>query len=222
MKTKILILYVYGISAAACFMMYFAPSDPAAGGIPEEAIRIRVVAHDNSKQEQERKERVHLAVADQISSWAGEAHSPEDARLLVKENINEIKQSASEAAGEHVQVTLGKEAFPAKQYGRYVYPPGEYESLVVTIGAGRGDNWWCLLYPSFCFPEEGEEERVIEEDTVEAAEVVTEEEAEEGAESGEDDSEYKWAVVELWDHLRNDNHQEKGGYSDNREIRIAN
>ncbi|OES44885.1 stage II sporulation protein R [Domibacillus iocasae] len=173
MKTKILILYVYGLSAAACFMMYFAPDDPAAGGIPDEAIRIRVVAHDNSKLEQERKEHVHLAVAAQIGEWASKAHSSEEARTLIAENIKEVKESASKAAGENVQVSLGKEAFPAKQYGRYVYPPGDYESLVVTIGDGRGDNWWCLLYPSFCFPEEEEEE-----------------------------PEYKWAVKELWEKVK--------------------
>ncbi|MCM3788815.1 stage II sporulation protein R [Domibacillus indicus] len=176
MKTKILILYVYGLSAAVCFMMYFAPSDPAAGGIPEEAIRIRVVAHDNSRSEQERKERVHFAVAEQISKWAANAHSPGEARTLIGENIKEVKEIAVKTAdGAPVNVSLGKEAFPAKQYGRYVYPPGDYESLVVTIGDGRGDNWWCLLYPSFCFPEEKEE-----------------------------DSGYKWAVIELWDHLKED------------------
>ncbi|WP_050183370.1 stage II sporulation protein R [Domibacillus robiginosus] len=180
MKTKILILYVYGLSAAVCFMMYFAPSDPAAGGIPEEAIRIRVVAHDNSRVEQERKERVHTAAAAQISKWAVDAHSPEEARSLIGDNIKQIKQIASKAAGEPVDVSLGQEAFPAKQYGRYVYPPGEYESLVITIGDGHGDNWWCLLYPSFCFPEEKEEE-----------------------------PEYKWAVVELWDELKENGHPEQ-------------
>lgn len=173
MKTKILILYVYGLSAALCFMMYFAPADPAAGGIPEEAIRIRVVAHDNSKAEQERKERVHVAVAAQIGEWSVKAHSPEEARTLIADNIEKIERTASKAAGEPVAVSFGQEAFPAKQYGRYVYPPGDYESLVITIGDGHGDNWWCLLYPSFCFSEETEKE-----------------------------PEYKWAVIELWDELQ--------------------
>lgn len=173
MKTKILILYVYGLSAALCFMMYFAPADPAAGGIPEEAIRIRVVAHDNSKAEQERKERVHVAAAAQIGEWSVKAHSPEEARTLIADNIEKIESTASKAAGEPVDVSFGQEAFPAKQYGRYVYPPGDYESLVITIGDGHGDNWWCLLYPSFCFSEETEKE-----------------------------PEYKWAVIELWDELQ--------------------
>ncbi|WP_052728343.1 stage II sporulation protein R [Domibacillus tundrae] len=175
MKTKILILYVYGLTAAACFMMYFAPADPAAGGIPDEAIRIRVVAHDNSKAEQERKERVHLAVAAQIGEWAAKAQSREEARVLIAENVQDVTSNASKAAGENVQVSFGTEAFPAKQYGRYVYPPGEYESLVITIGDGQGDNWWCLLYPSFCFPEEEEEK-----------------------------PEYKWAVIELWEELQSE------------------
>ena len=27
---------------------------------------------------------------------------------------------------------------------------GIYESLVLTIGEGKGDNYWCILYPPLC------------------------------------------------------------------------
>lgn len=178
MKTMVLILYVYTLSAAAAFMLYFAPENPEAGGIPEEAIRIRVIAHDNSRDEQNKKERVHQAVAGQINEWASSAGSIEEARLLIKENIPALKKIASETAGENVHVLFGTEAFPVKQYGRYLYPPNEYETLVMTIGDGDGDNWWCLLYPSFCFPEEQ-------------------------FEKDEKKPEYKWAVVELWGKWQN-------------------
>ncbi|OLN24174.1 hypothetical protein BTO30_01830 [Domibacillus antri] len=178
MKTMTMILYLYGLSAAASFMMYFAPADETAGGIPDDSIRIRVVAHDNSVDEQKRKEDVHLAIAAEISKWAQTADSAEESRLMIKKNMDAIKKIAGEAAGtEHnVQITLGQEEFPAKQYGRFLYPPGIYESLVVTIGEGNGANWWCVLYPALCFPEEQEREK---------------------------ETEYKWAVVELWGQLRN-------------------
>ncbi len=175
-KTKLItiILYLYGLSAAAIFMMYFAPANQAAGGIPEEAIRIRVVAHDNSKTEQAKKEKVHLAVAEQISEWARKANSAEQSRALILENMTEIQEIASQTAGEKVAVTFGQEKFPPKQFGRFVYPPGSYESLVVTIGEGKGENWWCVLYPALCFPEEQQEE-----------------------------TKYKWAIIEFWGQLRN-------------------
>ena len=30
------------------------------------------------------------------------------------------------------------------------YKEGYYESLVISIGDSKGDNWWCVLFPNFC------------------------------------------------------------------------
>ncbi|OKL37570.1 stage II sporulation protein R [Domibacillus mangrovi] len=174
MKTLTMILYLYGLSAAASFMMYFAPADQMAGGIPDESIRIRVIADNNSEAEQERKEIVHQAIAKEINNWARTAVSAEESRIMVGKNLDEIEKIANAAAGakQTVHVTFGQEDFPVKQYGRFYYPPGTYESLVVTIGDGKGANWWCVLYPALCFPEEQEEK-----------------------------TELKWAFVDLWGQL---------------------
>jgi stage II sporulation protein R len=178
MKTMTMILYLYGLSAAAAFMMYFAPADQMAGGIPDESIRIRVVAHSDSQAEQERKETVHQAIAKEINNWARTADSAEESRIIVGKNLKEIEKVANAAAGtqQSVHVTFGQEDFPVKQYGRFFYPPGTYESLVVTIGDGKGANWWCILYPALCFPEEQKEQK--------------------------EETELKWAFVDLWGQLQ--------------------
>ena len=33
-------------------------------------------------------------------------------------------------------------------------PAGRYRALRVVLGAGAGRNWWCVLYPCLCLPEE--------------------------------------------------------------------
>ena len=43
------------------------------------------------------------------------------------------------------------EEFPVRKYGNVVYPQGDYESLLVTIGSGQGQNWWCVMFPPLCF-----------------------------------------------------------------------
>ena len=56
--------------------------------------------------------------------------------------------------------------FPDKTYGDVTFPAGNYEALRIEIGAAKGHNWWCVLYPNLCFtdatnavvPEEGKEE----------------------------------------------------------------
>ena len=41
--------------------------------------------------------------------------------------------------------------FPTKVYGNFIYPAGEYEAVLITIGEGEGANWWCVLFPPMCF-----------------------------------------------------------------------
>src|SRR5699024_8040113 len=40
---------------------------------------------------------------------------------------------------------------PMKIYDNYVYPAGDYEAVLITIGKGEGSNWWCVLFPPLCF-----------------------------------------------------------------------
>ena len=39
---------------------------------------------------------------------------------------------------------------PKKTYGDVTFPAGNYEALNITIGAGEGENWWCVLFPPLC------------------------------------------------------------------------
>ena len=49
-----------------------------------------------------------------------------------------------------VRAEAGVFDFPDRVYGKLFVPAGEYRALRVTIGAGEGHNWWCVLYPSLC------------------------------------------------------------------------
>ena len=48
------------------------------------------------------------------------------------------------------RISVGKEEFPERNYGGEVYPAGEYTALIVELGEGEGENWWCVLFPSLC------------------------------------------------------------------------
>ena len=47
-------------------------------------------------------------------------------------------------------IKYGQNYFPKKQYKGITYNEGYYESLVITLGNGKGDNWWCVLFPPLC------------------------------------------------------------------------
>jgi len=54
------------------------------------------------------------------------------------------------------EINYGNNYFPEKEYKGVTYKAGEYESLVITLGDGLGDNWWCVLFPPLCLLEADE------------------------------------------------------------------
>ena len=82
-----------------------------------------------------------------------------------------------------VQAELAEIEFPVKTYGSYTFPSGSYEALEITIGEGKGHNWWCVMFPNMCFENSMYEE--VDEDAKEALrEVLTDEEYEAVLNSG--------------------------------------
>ncbi|HEU5139170.1 MAG TPA: stage II sporulation protein R [Bacillales bacterium] len=124
--------------------------------IPDEAIRLRILANSNSQADQTLKRQVRDAVNAQIASWVDDLHSIDQARQEISSHLPEIKQTVAETMKSHhadqsFKVEFGNVQFPTKIYGNYVYPAGTYEALLITLGEGLGANWWCVLFPPLCF-----------------------------------------------------------------------
>ncbi|KKB41018.1 stage II sporulation protein R [Bacillus thermotolerans] len=124
--------------------------------IPKEAIRLRILANSDSEKDQELKKKIRDDVNKEITEWVSDLTSLPEARELLKSKLPEIQQIAirrAEAEGitTPIKVDFGKATFPTKLYGQFLYPAGEYEAIVITIGEGEGANWWCVLYPPLCF-----------------------------------------------------------------------
>ena len=93
----------------------------------------------------------------------------EHARKYIQDNINEIEEKAGEVIKESgydytVKAELGVKWIPEKRYGDNVFPAGNYEALHITIGEGKGENWWCVLFPPLCLigAEEKENEKSMQ------------------------------------------------------------
>jgi stage II sporulation protein R len=124
--------------------------------IPEESIRIRILANSDSAQDQWVKKQVQEAITASINSWNQTYTTIEDARLDVERHLPDLNQVVGAVLSQYGftyghQVELGQVAFPAKVFGKETYPAGQYEALRVTLGEGRGENWWCVLFPPLCF-----------------------------------------------------------------------
>ncbi|OEH93300.1 stage II sporulation protein R [Bacillus solimangrovi] len=124
--------------------------------IPQEAIRLRILANSDSIKDQQLKRAVRDAVNQEINQWVENLSSIEEARTLIKENDQEIAMVVNDVLAEKqsdqvYKVEIKNAEFPTKMYGQYIYPAGTYEAVVITLGEGKGANWWCVLFPPLCF-----------------------------------------------------------------------
>jgi stage II sporulation protein R len=149
--------------------------------IPKEAIRLRILANSDLEADQALKRLVRDEVNANITTWVQELTNISDARDLLQSKQPEIQNIAEEVvkregSTQSVHVEFGKVQFPTKLYGQFLYPAGEYEAILITLGEGKGANWWCVLFPPLCFLDfsnglavsDGfEEERAVESTKVE-------------------------------------------------------
>lgn len=119
----------------------------------EELIRIHVVAASDAPEDQRLKLRVRDAVMESIRSDLRKISDVSEAECYLRENLPRIQQSAMLAleklgCRDAVGVSFGREAFERKANALFALPAGIYESLRITIGAGQGENWWTVVFPS--------------------------------------------------------------------------
>lgn len=131
--------------------------------IPDLAIRVRVIANSNSLYDQSMKIKVKDIIEKELSPLLVGVDNVDDARNIISNNINNLESDievlfANENYTKDFIVNFGNNYFPEKDYRGIHYNEGEYESLVVTIGEGSGDNWWCVLFPPLCLLEADESE----------------------------------------------------------------
>ncbi len=124
--------------------------------IPDEAIRLRILANSDSEQDQELKRKIRDRVNEEITVWVEGLTSMENAREVITGNMDEIEQIVEEVMAEEglvqtYNVDFGRVDFPTKMYGKFIYPAGDYEAILITLGKGTGANWWCVLFPPLCF-----------------------------------------------------------------------
>lgn len=121
--------------------------------IPTNSIRYRIIANSDSTKDQMLKINIKEKLDEEILPILSDSNSIEDSRLLIKDNLDNIKNIVSKYTDDF-DVNYGKNYFPKKTYKGINYDAGNYESLVITLGSGLGKNWWCVLYPPLCLIDE--------------------------------------------------------------------
>ena len=156
-------------------------------------VRLHVIADSDAAEEQEIKLEVRDAVLAYLTPALEEAESQQQARQIIRDNLEGIAQAAGSAArGRQVSVTLSRESYPTREYEGFTLPAGRYESLRVILGQGQGKNWWCVVFPPLCLSA-AESEKVQDVLKGEDLSIVTEEEG----------YVLRFKLVELWGEFLN-------------------
>lgn len=123
--------------------------------IPSDAIRFRIIANSNSIKDQQEKLEIKTELEPVLASILSNSSDYYNAKNSIMDNMNNIK-SVIEKHNVKYDINYGNNFFPEKTYKGIYYPEGNYESLVITLGDGIGENWWCVLFPPLCLLEANE------------------------------------------------------------------
>ncbi|MGI6176485.1 MAG: stage II sporulation protein R [Christensenellales bacterium] len=122
--------------------------------VNHDVLRLHVVANSDSDEDQQ----VKLAVRDAVLLYMEDIH-PADAQQAygaVANDLDALTRVAQDVLQEQglaydAKMEIGQFDFPAKTYQDITYPAGKYDALRVVLGEGKGQNWWCVMFPPLCF-----------------------------------------------------------------------
>ncbi len=120
-------------------------------------LRFRVLANSDSTKDQSDKKRLCAELIPILSPALSNVQTKEEAIFLVSESLPFLTAYCNDVLSDSdksISCTVGPHLFPYKTYDDCQFPAGIYDTLLVTIGEGRGSNWWCLAFPPLCFADE--------------------------------------------------------------------
>jgi len=103
------------------------------------------------------KEKIELKdhLEDILFELTQNANSKNEVSEIIIDNLDYLNEDVYKFLNSNnYKIDYGQNYFPSKVYRGVVYKEGMYDSLVVTLGNGKGQNWWCVLFPPLCLLEE--------------------------------------------------------------------
>lgn len=121
-----------------------------------ELLRLHIRADSNDSLAQSIKLKVRDDIVDYLVDSCGDVETFAEAYSAISARIGELTAIAdnrliAEGAPYRASVKLTREYFPTRAYGKTIVESGYYDALIIELGSGKGDNWWCVIYPPLCY-----------------------------------------------------------------------
>ena len=119
-------------------------------------LRVHIRADSNEAEAQAVKYKVRDKVVEFLTPAVAECESKAEAMQKIGNLLGEIEDVAEEVLRESgfsygAKASLKQENFPTRVYENLTLEAGVYDALILELGSGKGDNWWCVVYPPLCF-----------------------------------------------------------------------
>ena len=168
--------------------------------LADKVVRLHVLANSDSEEDQALKLQVRDVVLERATAILEQSADRREAESRLRGQLLELeriaaKEIAAEGYDYPVTVNLENTDFPTKEYDGFTLPAGEYLALRVIIGEGKGQNWWCVVFPPLCTAAASDVPTVALDAGLTDQEVALITEADEGYV-------LKFKAVELWQALK--------------------
>lgn len=119
-------------------------------------LRIHIRANSNGKADQTVKYKVRTAVIEYLTPYLAEATDKTKAQSVISNHLTSLSRLAENVLIGNgfdygASAKMAEEEFPTRSYDGFVLKSGVYDALIIDLGSGQGDNWWCVVYPPLCF-----------------------------------------------------------------------
>jgi stage II sporulation protein R len=121
----------------------------------DDTLRLHILANSDSREDQDIKIAVRDLVLDRFGGELSEAEAIDSALMITEDMLEEIEAAIENFLKESgcdfgANVSLSREWYETRDYSGFTLPRGYYSSLVITLGEGNGQNWWCIMFPPLC------------------------------------------------------------------------
>lgn len=164
--------------------------------ISTEVFRLHILANSDSEEDQALKLKVRDALLEYTDELFDDAKDRNDAENIAKENIETLQSVVQNTVYKNgcnytVNAEVVKMYFNTRYYENYTMPAGMYDALRITIGSGKGHNWWCVMYPSICISSAIDNDEKVEKTFSENQQEIVR----------GNEYEYKFKVVEIFEKI---------------------
>lgn len=135
----------------------FAHFNAACDDLRENVLRLHIIANSDRNFDQQLKLKIRDAILEDSKDLFNETHNINQAVETVSNNtqrIEDIAENVIVKSGYNypVNVSVKNSYFETRVYENFTLPAGEYPSLIIKVGEGKGKNWWCVIFPEVCIP----------------------------------------------------------------------